>query len=117
MVYQHRTCLEKLRAKKAKWFRRDRRPANPQDQRGSLRYAVAGVPEEFNLTRSSFSNASGDRQLTDMYALTAAARPDGLATLINYPFSAMDTGSYGETMGFLHLISTSRAGSVDELWQ
>jgi hypothetical protein len=46
MIYRHRTRLEKLRAKKAKWFHRDRRLANPQDQRGSLRYAAAGVQEE-----------------------------------------------------------------------
>jgi hypothetical protein len=48
MVYQHRFRLEKLRANKAKWFCRDRRPAMPQDLRGSLRYATAEEQEEFN---------------------------------------------------------------------
>jgi hypothetical protein len=49
IVYRHRARLEKLRANKAKWFRRDRWPANPQDQRGSLWHAATVVQEkQFN---------------------------------------------------------------------
>jgi hypothetical protein len=43
------------------------------------------------------------RQDPVWYALTAAARPDKLTTLISYPYSAKDIGSRGEPTGFLHL--------------